>query len=144
MMCSFGIFPSLCARLTVLSRGMLSFRSLEKAKDVSHARLDRERIQMLSSTLLELPRLTHLYLQYNRLEDISVLAGCPNLRFLTVANNFLNQVKGLAAMKQLLFLDVAYNLLDDADQLVGASIICNRITSHSAYHTRMPIAHPYV
>jgi Leucine-rich repeat (LRR) protein len=83
--------------------------------------LDRERIHQLADVLLALPRLTNLYLQYNRLEDTSLLARCPNLRFITLANNFLTEIKGLAALRSLLFLDVTFNLLDNADHLVGAS-----------------------
>ena len=57
-------------------------------------RLDRLRLVSLSPEVLAaLPSLTHLYLQHNRLTNMSALAALTCLKFLTLAFNSISQVR---------------------------------------------------
>lgn len=63
---------------------------------MSHLRLDRLRLSSLShSVLSQLPVLTHLFLQHNRLTDISPVTFLPQLRLLAASYNLIEQVSVL-------------------------------------------------
>jgi len=93
---------------------------ISRAKNVTHVRLDRERLHKLNETVTEMPRLSHLYMQHNRLEDISMLACCSSLRFVTLANNYISDVRALAGLTNVVFLDLSYNMLSSTEDLVDS------------------------
>ena len=81
-------------------------------EEATHLRLDRERIESFSGNLVaQLPAVTHLYLQNNRLRRADALLGFGALRFLTLAHNMLEHVGGFGALNNLRFLDVSHNKL---------------------------------
>lgn len=83
---------------------------------LTHLRLDRLCISDApSSLLLSLPRITHVYLQHNRITDIQGLSALPRLKFLTVAHNQIEAVAGISGLRELLFLDLSYNQIKELD-----------------------------
>ena len=105
-----GDAEALCHLLAIrTSKGEALEGPLEEA---THLRLDRERIESLSGDLVaQLPAVTHLYLQNNRLRRADALLGFGSLRFLTLAHNMLEHVEGFNALNHLRFLDVSHNHL---------------------------------
>ena len=62
-------------------------------KQLSHLRLDRQRLEELPAQVLsQLPNVTHLYVQHNRLTDMAPLKALRKLQFLAISHNRLTQV----------------------------------------------------
>lgn len=94
--------------------------ALAAVAELTHIRVDRERLDDLEGGALEAMReaCTNLYLQHNRLTTIAPLAAFQKLRFLTVAHNRLERLAGLEALPGLMLLDATHNRVDSAASLV--------------------------
>ena len=58
-------------------------------------RLDRLQLcEAPSHVLVNLPSVTHLYLQHNRLTSIEGVASMPSLKFLAASHNRIQEVRG--------------------------------------------------
>ncbi|KAK3278353.1 hypothetical protein CYMTET_13704 [Cymbomonas tetramitiformis] len=90
----------------------------EAVKEMTHIRVDRERVNSLGSCLHQFKTLTNLYLQHNRLPNLKALLSVQTLRFLTVAHNKLKNLDGLEEMRSLLFLDVSHNDIPSVEELI--------------------------
>lgn len=57
-------------------------------RQLTHLRLDRQRLAALDAAVLsKLPAVTHLFLQHNRIVDMSPLSAVPQLKFLAASHN---------------------------------------------------------
>lgn len=60
---------------------------------MTHLRLDRQRIAEVDpSALADLPKLTNIYLQHNRLAAVPVVSSVLALRFLVLSHNRISEV----------------------------------------------------
>ena len=63
-------------------------------RQLTHVRLDRLRIAALPLDVLsQLPAVTHLYLQHNRLVAMGGVSELPALQFLTLSHNRIAEVR---------------------------------------------------
>ena len=95
---------------TALAALAVAARRAEYLKHLTHLRMDRLRLHSLpSSVVKQMPALTHVYLQHNRIDSMAALAVLPNLRFVTLRNNLISRVEGVAGLQHIMLLDLAFN-----------------------------------
>lgn len=108
-------------RVSVSSSLSSSSSSSSPSSLLLHSHLHCDRLSLTSIHVLSLfSSLTHLYLHYNQLHDLSPLHHCPLLRFLCVSHNLLSDqfIHTVTHMKQLEFLDASFNQIEDFDPML--------------------------
>ncbi len=87
---------------------------------ITELHLNSDRITSLKSgDFNELPALTHLYLQYNSISDISVLAGLTKLTTLNLFGNSISDISALAGLTALTTLELDNNSISNISALAG-------------------------
>jgi Leucine-rich repeat (LRR) protein len=98
----------------VISRRLDAVIDAEKQlHNISHLRLDRENIKVFDLDLQEYSNITHLYLQHNRLTELTL--SSENLCFLSLSNNAISTLK--LNTPELVVLDVENNLINCIDDI---------------------------
>ncbi|XP_052251222.1 leucine-rich repeat-containing protein 46-like isoform X2 [Dreissena polymorpha] len=104
---------------------------IDALNQITHVRLDRERIGQIDSLELLGDRCTNLYLQSNLIETIENLECLKNLTFIILANNRIRKIENLKFLKKLLFLDLSENQISAVDKGdVPASVIILNLTGN--------------
>ena len=74
---------------------------------------------MIFVRLSGLTKLTHLYLDNNRISDIGALSGLTNLQVLDVRDNRISDIDALSGLTNLQVLDISFNRISDLTPLSG-------------------------
>ncbi|XP_060554900.1 leucine-rich repeat-containing protein 46-like [Ruditapes philippinarum] len=100
---------------------------VEALNQITHLRLDRERIGEIDSLELLGDMCTNIYLQHNRIEKIQNLECLKNVTFITLANNRIREIENLRHLRKLVFLDLSENQISavDKDEIPSSVIILN-------------------
>jgi len=96
------------------AQGLEEDELVERLFNLTHVRLDRERIVTLDGIDM-LGKVTNLYLQHNRISRIDNLDLLPSLRFLVLANNCIAKIENVSMLKNLQFFDVQHNEIENIE-----------------------------
>uniref|UniRef100_A0A7S3DB51 Uncharacterized protein n=1 Tax=Palpitomonas bilix TaxID=652834 RepID=A0A7S3DB51_9EUKA len=100
------------------AQGLEEDELVERLFNLTHVRLDRERIVTLDGIDM-LGKVTNLYLQHNRISRIDNLDLLPSLRFLVLANNCIAKIENVSMLKNLQFFDVQHNEIENIEAGMG-------------------------
>ena len=92
---------------------IISKRSILNIGEISHLRLDREKLTSFELNLKVLPNVTHVYLQHNLLKSINIQSDY--IVFLCLSNNHLSDIT--ITLPNLIVLDLENNQISDLSNL---------------------------
>ena len=107
-------------QLVVVGQGIRAFPSLHQCVLLQHLRLSGNELCDLPSGIRELPNLRTLDLSRNRLEEVSVQAGCwTALGALILEGNRLTRFPDISSCPALTQLDVSENAIQEIPEWIG-------------------------
>ncbi|XP_059169567.1 leucine-rich repeat-containing protein 46-like [Physella acuta] len=100
---------------------------IQELNKIKRLRLDRENIGGIDGFELLSTDVTHLYLQFNKIQKIENLECLPNLQVLILSHNQISKLEGISHLQKLVFFDISNNCIEELnpDDIPKSIVILN-------------------